>query len=222
MKQTFAVIGLGRFGLSVCQSLIEEEQEVLAIDNDEELVTSYKDLVTQAVIADAQDEDAMRDLDLGNFDHVVIALGQNIQASVLATLIVKELGAKHIVAKAETTMHGRALEKIGADSIVFPERDMGQRVAHRLISHNILNYLALSDTYTLAEIRVANDKFNGKTLAELNFHDQFGLMLVAIARNNDVQVSPPATAIIQEGDTLSVIGKTVDVDRLDEATSDRI
>lgn len=111
MKQTFAVIGLGRFGLSVCQSLVAAGQEVLAIDNNEELITSYKDLVTQAVIADAQDEDAMRELDLGSFNHVVIALGQNIQASVLSTLIAKELGVKHIIAKAETTMHGKALQK---------------------------------------------------------------------------------------------------------------
>ncbi|WP_137596627.1 potassium channel family protein [Paucilactobacillus kaifaensis] len=219
MKQTFAVIGLGRFGLSVCQSLVAAGQDVLAIDNNEELITSYKDLVTQAVIADAQDEDAMRDLDLGSFDHVVIALGQNIQASVMSTLIAKELGAKHIVAKAETTIHGRALQKIGADQIVFPERDMGQRIARRLLSHNILNYLALSDTYTLAEIRVENTKLTGKTLTELNFREKYGLTLVAIRRGKDVQVSPPADATIEKGDTLSVIGETIDVEHLDSELS---
>ncbi|BAP84770.1 trk system potassium uptake protein TrkA [Paucilactobacillus hokkaidonensis JCM 18461] len=219
MKQTFAVIGLGRFGLSVCQSLVAAGQEVLAIDNNEELITSYKDLVTQAVIADAQDEDAMRELDLGSFNHVVIALGQNIQASVLSTLIAKELGVKHIIAKAETTMHGKALQKIGADQIVFPERDMGKRVARRLLSHNILNYLELSDTYTLAEIRVENGKLSGKTLDDLNFRKQFGLTLVAIRRGKDVQVSPPATAVIEKGDTLSVIGETMDVEHLDSELS---
>lgn len=219
MKQTFAVIGLGRFGLSVCQSLVAAGQEVLAIDNNEELITSYKDLVTQAVIADAQDEDAMRDLDLGSFDHVVIALGQNIQASVMSTLIAKELGAKHIIAKAETMIHGRALQKIGADQIVFPERDMGQRIARRLLSHNILNYLALSDTYTLAEIRVENTKLTGKTLNELNFRAKFGLTLVAIRRGKDVQVSPPADATIEKGDTLSVVGETSAVEHLDSELS---
>lgn len=219
MKQTFAVIGLGRFGLSVCQSLVAAGQEVLAIDNNEELITSYKDLVTQAVIADAQDEDAMRDLDLGSFDHVVIALGQNIQASVMSTLIAKELGATHIIAKAETMIHGRALQKIGADQIVFPERDMGQRIARRLLSHNILNYLALSDTYTLAEIRVENTKLTGKTLNELNFRAKFGLTLVAIRRGKDVQVSPPADATIEKGDTLSVVGETSAVEHLDSELS---
>lgn len=219
MKQTFAVIGLGRFGLSVCQSLVAAGQDVLAIDNDEELITNYKDLVTQAVIADAQDEDAMRDLDLGSFDHVVIALGQNIQASVMSTLIAKELGAKHIVAKAETTIHGRALQKIGADQIVFPERDMGRRIARRLLSHNILNYLALSETYTLAEIRVENTKITGKTLNELNFREKYGLTLVAIRHGKNVQVSPPANAVIEMGDTLSVIGETIDVEHLDSELS---
>jgi len=219
MKQTFAVIGLGRFGLSVCQSLVAAGQEVLAIDNNEELITSYKDLVTQAVIADAQDEDAMRELDLGSFNLVVIALGKKIQASVLSTLIAKELGVKDIIAKAETTMHGKALQKIGADQIVFPERDMGKRVARRLLSHNILNYLELSDTYTLAEIRVENGKLSGKTLDDLNFRKQFGLTLVAIRRGKDVQVSPPATAVIEKGDTLSVIGETMDVEHLDSELS---
>ncbi|KRM13387.1 TrkA family potassium uptake protein [Paucilactobacillus suebicus] len=220
MKQSFAVIGLGRFGLSLCQSLTASGQDVLAIDNDEELIESYKEVVTQAVVADAQDEEAMRELDLGNFDHVIVAVGQNIQASMLATLIVKELGAKHVIAKAETAMHGRALSKIGADQIVFPERDMGVRVARRLLSHNILNYLSISDEYTLAELQVENEHFSGKTLAELDFRRHFGLTVVAIKHDTKVVISPGAHATLAMGDTVSVVGATMDVEHLDKKMSE--
>lgn len=219
MKQNFAVIGLGRFGLSVCQSLQAAGQEVLAIDNDEELVESYKEVVTQAVIADAQDEDAMRDLDLGNFDHVIVALGRNIQASILATLIVKELGATSIIAKAETAMHGRALEKIGADQVVYPERDMGQRIAKRLLSHNILNYLEISDDYTMAEVNVGNSKLNDRTIGELEFHKKFGLTLIAVKHDGQVLISPDVDTKISKGDTLAVVGQTMDVEHLDDILS---
>lgn len=220
MKQSFAVIGLGRFGISVCRSLSAAGQDVLAVDINEELVESCKEIVTQAVIADAQDEDAMRELDIGSFDHVIVSVGQNIQASMLATLIVKELDAKHIIAKAENGMHGRALSKIGADEIIFPERDMGQRVARRLLSHNILNYLSISDEYTLAEIQVQNEHFSGKTLAELDFRRHFGLTLVAIKHGTHVLISPGASARIHKGDTLSVVGETMDVEHLDKKLSD--
>lgn len=220
MKQSFAVIGLGRFGLSLCQSLTASGQDVLAVDNNEELVESYKEIVTQAVIADAQDEEAMRDLDIGSFDHVIVAVGQNIQASMLATLIVKELGAKHIIAKAETAMHGKALSKIGADEVVFPERDMGQRLARRLLSHNILNFLSISDEYTLAEVQVQNPKFSGKTLAELDFRRHYLLTIVAIKHGKKVIISPGAHTVIDLGDTLSVVGETMDVEHLDKKLSE--
>ncbi|KAF1297240.1 potassium transporter Trk [Enterococcus sp. JM4C] len=217
MKQNFAIVGLGRFGGSICRTLIEAGQEVLAIDNNEDRVNEYMNIATHAVVANAQDEMTLRSLGIRNFDHVIVAIGEDIQASILVTLMVKEMGVKNVVAKAQNSYHARVLEKIGADRVVHPERDMGVRIAHNLVSKNILDYLELSDDFSLVEIRVANPKFFNKSLLELNFRQRFGLTVVAIRRaNGKVVVSPDANEFVRENDNLLVIGETDDVDILDE------
>ena len=180
MKQSFVIIGLGRFGGSICRTLVESGQEVLAIDSSEDRVNEYMNIATHAVVANAQDEMTLRSLGIRNFDHVIVAIGEDIQASILVTLMVKEMGVPNILAKAQNEYHARVLEKIGADRVVHPERDMGQRIAHNLVSKNILDYLELSDEFSLAEINVTNRKFYGKTLDELDFRQRFGLNVVAI------------------------------------------
>ncbi|PIO82448.1 potassium transporter Trk [Loigolactobacillus backii] len=215
MKQNFAVIGLGRFGTSICRVLAQEHQDVLAIDINEERVNSLANIATQVVVADGQDEETLKSLGIGNFDHVIVSIGKNIQANILVTLIVKELSVPDITAKAENNTHARVLTRIGADHVVHPERDMGERVAHHLLSPNILNYLALNDDVTMAEIKITNPKFTGKTLQAINFHQQFGLTVIAIQHGNKVTVSPAGDALVQLNDELSVVGPTTAVDRLD-------
>lgn len=217
MKQNFAIIGLGRFGGSICQTLIEAGQEVLAIDSNEDRVNEYMNIATHAVVANAQDEMTLRSLGIRNFDHVVVAIGEDIQASILVTLMVKEMGVPNVLAKAVNEYHARVLDKIGADMVVHPERDMGIRIAHKLVSRNILDYIELSSEFSLAEVRVSNPKFYNKTLAELNFRQRFSLTVVAIRRSKtEVIASPAAEEMVRENDNLLVIGETDDVDLLDE------
>ncbi|HJF19285.1 MAG TPA: TrkA family potassium uptake protein [Enterococcus columbae] len=221
MKQNYAIIGLGRFGGSICRTLIESGQEVLAIDSNEERVNEYMNIATHAVVANAQDESTLRSLGIRNFDHVIIAIGEDIQASILVTLMVKEMGVPNVLAKAQNEYHAKVLERVGADRVVHPERDMGVRIAHNLVSRNILDFIELSDEFSLAEIKVSNPKFFNKSLIEVNFRQRFGLTIVAIRRaDGQVVVSPPANEIVCENDNLLVIGSTVNVDNLDEKLND--
>ncbi|GGI64508.1 MULTISPECIES: potassium channel family protein [Enterococcus] len=217
MKQNYAIIGLGRFGGSICRSLVESGQEVLVIDSNEDRVNEYMNIATHAVVGNAQDEMTLRSLGIRNFDHVIVAIGEDIQASILVTLMLKEMGVPNILAKAQNEYHARVLEKIGADKVVHPERDMGVRIAHNLVSKNILEFIELSDEFSLAEIRVTNPKFFNKTLIDLNFRQKYGLTVVAIRRGTGkVVVSPDASEVVREYDNLLVIGTADDVDMLDE------
>ncbi|MDC4186118.1 TrkA family potassium uptake protein [Loigolactobacillus coryniformis] len=216
MKQNFAVIGLGRFGTSICRVLAAEQQEVLAIDINEDRVNDLADVATEAIVADAQDEETLRSLEIGKFDHVIVAIGKNIQANILVTLIVKELGVPDITAKAENDTHARVLARIGADQVVHPERDMGARVAHHLLSPNILNYLAINDDVTMAEVKITSSAFVGKSLIELNFHQRFGLTVIAIQHGDNVIVSPAGSDVVQLNDEISVVGPTQAVEELND------
>jgi len=221
MKQNFAVIGLGRFGTSICRVLAAEQQEVLAIDINEDRVNDLADVATEAIVADAQDEETLRSLEIGKFDHVIVAIGKNIQANILVTLIVKELGVPDITAKAENDTHARVLTRIGANQVVHPERDMGERVAHHLLSPNILNYLAINDDVTMAEVKITSSAFVGKSLTELNFHQRFGLTVIAIQHGDNVTVSPAGTDVVQLNDEISVVGPTRAVEDLNDRMSSR-
>jgi trk system potassium uptake protein TrkA len=221
VKQNYAIIGLGRFGGSICRTLVESGQEVLAIDSNEERVNEYMNIATHAVVGNAQDESTLRSLGIRNFDHVIVAIGEDIQASILVTLMVKEMGVPNVLAKAQNEYHAKVLERVGADRVVHPERDMGVRIAHNLVSRNILDFIELSDEFSLAEIKVSNPKFFNKSLIEVNFRQRFGLTVVAIRRaDGQVVVSPPANEIVCENDNLLVIGSTVNVDNLDEKLND--
>ncbi|AXM88044.1 TrkA family potassium uptake protein [Anoxybacillus ayderensis] len=213
-KKEFAVIGLGRFGGSVCRTLSEQGMEVLAIDVDEEKVNEYASIASQAVVADSTDENVLKSLGIRNFDHVIVAIGDNIQASILTTLILKELGVEKITVKATNDYHEKVLKKIGADHIVHPERDMGERIANNMISNNVLDYLELSDRHSIVEI-VANERLHGHSLLELDIRAKYGINIVAIKRNNDIIVSPLASEVIYTGDILIVIGADQDIDRFE-------
>ncbi|KGX91562.1 potassium transporter Trk [Pontibacillus halophilus JSM 076056 = DSM 19796] len=215
MKKEYAVVGLGRFGASICQELSREGMEVLAIDIDEDKVNEYKDIASHAVIADSTDESVLKELGIRNIDHVIVAIGDNIQASILTTLMLKELGIKKITVKAQNDYHEKVLNKIGADQVVHPERDMGRRIAHNIISNNVLDYLELSDDHSVVEVK-AGVKMIGQTLVDLDIRARYGCNVVAIKRNKDINVSPIATETILDGDVLIIIGADRDISRFEK------
>lgn len=216
MKKNFAIIGLGRFGASVCETLIEYGQEVLVIDRDEARVNDYMDIATHAVVADAQDDEALKSIGIRNFDHVIVAIGEDIQASILVTLMVKELGVPVVTAKALNEYHARVLQKVGADHIVHPERDMGIKLGRALSSNHLLDYLDLDDDYRLAEIDMTDPRYVNKTLDELNFRSTFNLNVISIRRGKEMIISPLADQIILPNDQVLIIGETKAVTEFDE------
>lgn len=212
--KSFAVIGMGRFGTSVAKTLGKMGHDVLAVDNDEERIEEVLDYVTHGVVVDALDEDALVELGLRNFDTIIVSIGQDIQASILVTVILKEMGCKFVVAKAQNELHGRVLEKTGADRVVYPERDMGVRVAHGLVSNNVLDYIELSPDYSILEV-VAPTKFVGKNLREAGLGAKYGINLMAIKRGKDIYVAPTAEETIQTGDVLVAVGSTESLQNLE-------
>ncbi|RBW70004.1 potassium channel family protein [Bacillus taeanensis] len=219
MRKQFAVIGLGRFGGSICRALSRQGMEVLAIDKDEERINEYSSIATHAVIADSTDETVLKNLGIRNFEHVIVAIGDNIQASILTTLILEELGVQKITVKAQNDYHEKVLKKIGADQIVHPERDMGERIAHNMVSNSVLDYLELSDEHSIVEL-IASAKMNGKTLIELDVRANYGANIVAIKRGEEVIVSPQANQQINKGDILIIIGADKDITRFEKQLLD--
>jgi len=218
MKQ-FVVIGIGRFGGAVAERLSQLGQEVLAIDTDEEAIQKISDKVTHAVTADATDENVLRSLGVRNFDVAVVAIGADIQSSIMTTLMLKEMGIRYVVAKAQNELHARVLMKIGADKIVFPERDMGERVARNLISTNILDYIELSEEHSIIEYAVP-ESWIGKALRNINMRAKYGVTVVAIRNASDesINISPKADSEIKEGDVMIVIGDNSDLKKLERKT----
>lgn len=214
MKQ-FAVVGCGRFGRSIAKTLYSLGHDVLAVDNYMENVEEIADSVTHAVQADVTDDDALRALGLGNFDVVIIGVASNLEASIMSTLIAKELGAKKIVAKAKDELHGKLLSKIGADDVVFPERDMGIRVAHNIVSPNILDYIELSSDYSIIEVSVIKE-WQGKTLRQLSLPKKYGINVIAIKQDENINIVPNPDDIINRGDVFIVIGNNKSLHELEK------
>ncbi|GEO68700.1 potassium channel family protein [Levilactobacillus acidifarinae] len=216
MKKNFAVLGLGRFGEAVVRTLADMHQDVLAVDIHEERVNELIDVATQTLIADTRDEEVLRRLNIDTFDYVIIGIGNNMEASILTTLLAKEQGAKKVIAKAETSDHGRVLQRVGADQVVFPERDMGRGIARKLLSNHILNFIDLSEDYTLAEVVITDPTFVDQNLIQLNLRQRFDLTVIAIQRGPKIDISPDPTAVVRLHDVLTVVGPVKQVEALDE------
>lgn len=212
MRKEFVVIGLGRFGGSIVRELVEQGADVMAIDSSSERVEEFAQIATQSVIADTTDEVVLKSLGLSNFEHVIVAIGEDIQASILTTLILKELGVPQITVKAQNDYHEKVLRKIGADKVVHPERDMGIRIANNMLSTNVLDYLELSDEHSIMELK-AVDKVIGKTLIELDIRAKYNINIAGIKRGEHIIVSPDPNEPIEAGDLLIVIGADVDINR---------
>ena len=203
--KSFVVIGLGRFGTEAALSLCRQGCEVLVIDSSEELVQQISDKVTQAVVADARDKEVLRALDVGEFDCGLVAIGDDLANSVLATMNLKELNVPYIVCKASDDTHVEVLKKLGADKVVIPERENADRLAKSLASTNVLDYIELSEDYGIIEIP-APGAWENKSLIELNVRAKLGVNILAIKRNGDITVSPAADFRIAKDDVLVVLG----------------
>ena len=204
-KKQYVVIGLGRFGSSIATTLYSLENDVLVIDKNEDLVEDIADKVTHAVQADATDENTLKSLGIRNFDVAIISIGGDIQSSVMATLIVKELGVKYIIAKGNGELHAKVLYKIGADRVVLPEKDMGVRVAHNMVSSNILDYIELSSDYSIIEIKALKE-WEGKNLKDLNLRKKYGINVIAIKNKDKVNLNPAADDKINKENVIVAIG----------------
>ena len=203
--KTYVVIGLGRFGSALARQLCKLGAEVLAMDVRSALVQQVAGDVTQAVVGDAQDKEVLRSLGVRNFDCAIIAIGDNLAASVLITMNLKELGVPYIVCKAHDETHRKVLEKLGVDRVVIPEQEHAQRLGRSLYSHNVLDYIELSEAYGILEVP-APKPWVGKSLKELNVRAKLGVNIIAVENGKKTNVSPPADYAIREGDLLVVLG----------------
>ena len=209
--KSYIVIGLGRFGSEVSRRLSDQGCEVLAMDMSNDLVQHISSEVTHAVVGDARDKDVLKALGAGNFDCAIVAIGDSLADSVLATMNLKELGVPYLVCKAHDETHRQVLKKLGADRVVIPEQENASRLAKSLSSHNVLDYIELSEDYGIIEVPAPAPWVN-KSLIELNVRAKLGVNIIAIKRNGSITVSPAADYRIAEGDIIVVLGDTAALD----------
>lgn len=203
--KSYLVIGLGLFGAETARKLCELGCEVLAMDVRNDLVQQLAPDVTHAVVGDGQDKEVLKALGAGNFDCAIIAIGDDLAASVLTTMNLKELGVPYIVCKAHDATHRRVLEKLGVDRVVIPECEFGGKLARSLSSHNVLDYIELSEDYGILEIP-APKSWVGKTILELNVRAKLGVNIIAVENSGKTNVSPSANYRILAGDIMVVLG----------------
>ena len=203
-QKQYIVVGLGRFGRAIAETLCQDGAEVLGVDCKMDMVERMRDELTQTIQMDAMDRDALETLGVQDFDIVFVTMGSDIRASGTIVLLLKELGARRVIAKAHDEFHGRMLEKLGADQVLFPERDMGRRVAHSLVSGNVIEFMELSTQYSMAEIR-PRPEWIGKTLASLAMRSSMDINVVAIRNGNEVNAMPQPESVIQEDDVMLVV-----------------
>jgi trk system potassium uptake protein len=219
-RRSFAVIGLGRFGAAMASTLAGLGHDVIGIDGDEDKVRALADVVSLAMQLDATDERALRAAGIKDVDVAVVSIGEDIESSLLVVTLVRELGINNIVAKAVTPLHGRILEKLGVTRVVFPEREMAVRIAHSLVVPNVIDYIELSNEFSIVEVP-APPEFVGKTLREIGLRSRFGLTTIAIkhTKAGDKQftnIAPGPDDVVQTGDVLSLLGSNERLGQLDQ------
>lgn len=225
MKQ-FVVIGLGRFGASIARALSEKNFEVLAVDRDEDRVKEMEGVVSQAIVMDATDDKALRELGIADFNTAIVSMGETVEDSIMITLALKELGLKHVIVKAKSEIHSKILKKVGADRIVFPEREMAEKLAESLASPKIFDFIELSKEYGIVEM-VVPKKLVNTTLRELKLRDKHKVSVIAIKRKvpysksdgttdfkDEIIIGPGGGDELISGDVLILLGKNEDVDKV--------
>lgn len=214
-NRQFAVIGLGRFGRAVSSTLHGLGYEVLAVDTDETKVNqALKDeIAAHAMQLDTTDPSSLTDAGLSEFDVVIVAIGNYLAQSIITTLNLKELGVKHVVAKASSEIHMKLLNKVGADHVVFPEREMGCELARSLTKPRLLDQFQLDPNHSIVEMLVP-EQFNGKTIAELELRNRFGINVLAVGYDEKFEINPPPNKRMEKGTMMVVIGANKDIDRI--------
>lgn len=227
MAKNFAVIGLGRFGSNIARALAEKGFDVIVIDSDENEVREFSEIVTHSFVLDATDEKALQDAGVNDVDIAIVSVGHKIDDSILITLLLKELGVKQVIAKAVNERHGKILQRIGADKVIYPEREVATRLAESFVSTKIFDYIELSPTHSIIELATPK-QFIGKSIKELALREKFHVSLIAIKRkipivtekgtpdfNDEINIAPGADDEIQEGDVITLLGRYEDLERIE-------
>jgi len=227
MKQ-FVVIGLGRFGSSIARALSEKNFEVLAIDKDEESVKKMEGVVSQAIVMDATDEKSLKELGVSEFDVAIVSMGETVEDSIMITLALKDMGIKQVIVKAKSDLHAKILKKVGADRIIFPEREMAEKLAESLASPKIFDFIELSRTHGIIEM-VAPKKLVNKTLAELKLRTKYKVSVIAIKRKlpyskpdgstdfkEEIIIGPGPDDELISGDILILLGNNNDLEKVEK------
>ena len=210
-RKSFAVIGMGRFGQSVVKELIKREADVLVIDKDPERIAKMSKIATHAVTLDTTDVQALKEVGIASIDHVIVAIGKDLQSSILTTLILKDLGVGKITVKVQDENHEKVVDKLGADEIIQPEQQSGRRLASKIISNNILDYIDLNESHSFIIVNVT-EKILDFTIVNLNVRNRFGINIVAIRRNGDI-IIPKPDDMLQENDQLLLVGNNDDLEK---------
>ncbi len=204
--RVFGVIGLGRFGFYVAKTLAEAGAEVIAIDNREERVRELSDTVTQAYVVDALDERGLEEAGIFNADCVIVSIGSNVEASILAVVMLMNKGVREVVAKAINPLHGKVLERLGVKRIVYPEMEMGIKLARSMVISGLVEEIPFAEGYSIVELEVPGHLV-GKNLRESDLRNRFGITVLAVKRGGEVIVNPKAGEMLKEGDTILILGR---------------
>lgn len=212
MKKQFAVFGLGSFGMSIAVTLQKLGCEVVAVDEDMDRVEEAADKVSFAMAADVGDPEVIEAMGARNLDGVVVAVS-GMEASILATMVSKEIGVPYVITKARNDLHEKVLKKVGADVVIFPEREMGMRIARSMVSKNFADWIALSDEYSMIETAIPQ-KWVGKTLLDLDVRKNYDVSVVGIKRNGEFEVSPDPKKTLEEGILMILIGSNKALEKI--------
>jgi trk system potassium uptake protein len=208
----FLVIGAGRFGSALGMTLYQLGHEVVIVDSDEQVAEEMMDKVTHAIIADATDENALRKLGVGNFDAVIVAIGEDLESNILATVGAKNVGARQVISKAKNEVAARILSRVGADLVIRPEHDMGVRLARQISAPDVVDTLKLGENHGVMEVEVQTALVGA--LGELRLPNRFGVQVITVNRNNQLFVSPAADFRLQTGDKVLIIGENRAIEKL--------
>lgn len=210
-RKSFAVIGMGRFGQSVVKELIRQEVDVLVIDKNPERIDKMSKIATHAVTLDTTDIEALKEVGIGSIDHVVVAIGKDLQSSILTTLILKDLGVEQVTVKVQDSNHMKIVEKLGATEVIQPEQQSGKRLASRIVSDNVLDYIDLNDSHSFIVVH-ATAKIIESTIINLDVRNKFKINVVAVRRAEEI-IIPTAETVIEQDDQLLLIGGNVDLEK---------
>ncbi len=206
-----AIIGLGSFGANLLENFYSNGVDVTIIDKDATLVNKYASKSSNALVADTTNADVLKNLGLANYDCVIVAIGQDLNASILTTLILLEFDIKEIIVKASDLNHVKILTKIGAHRIIYPDREMGKRVSMQVMHHSLIELIEINEEQTMAQVAINNPNFIGKSLANLDFTNKYGVIIAAIRRNGE-NTTPSASFILEENDIIIIVGQPSNVE----------